>query len=194
MHRVTGWRAALALGMVLSAIAPDGRAQDGDVLRSEAMRRAAVAPRCAALLARHGKAAPVQLYQQGLCLLYGIGRPPMVETGLALLRMAARRGVGEAPLALADTLQAGTPTEQAEALRWYLRAERAGFAEAGWRGIRLQRRLEIRAAHLAYGEIPVAPPGTEIDPTPMALQKLYREGYHCHAMPFGQNWCHAWAD
>lgn len=90
-------------------------------------------------------------------------------------------------MALADTLQAGTPTEQAEALRWHLRADRAGYPEASWRGICLHRRFEICTANLAYDKISPAPPGTYITPTPMALQKLYREVYHCHAMPFGQN-------
>lgn len=78
--------------MALIAIAPGGRTQDGDVLRSQEMRREAVAPLCAVSLARHAKATPVYLYQHGLCLLYAIARPPLVEIGLALLGMAARCG------------------------------------------------------------------------------------------------------
>jgi TPR repeat protein len=175
--------------LVLALHARVALAVDMDIVMNDNQRRAAVAPHCAALKRKNTSSA-LDDYRKGLCLLYGLDRKEQPDKALFLLRKASDHGLTEAQLALADTLQNGTETDQRQALEWYARVKLAGDARAGARYDHLARRIDATATTAADKPIPDPPPGTIVNPTSQEMQSLYREGYHCHIMPFGQKWCH----
>lgn len=158
------------------------RAVDLDVGLNIRERTEQVAPQCATL--RRGAPADAPgYYRLGLCLLYGLQGAERPERGMAALRRAASLDYVEAQMALADYFQAASPARPDDALYWYGRARQLGDSRATGRAEHLKRRIALDAAR------PEPPPGTVVDPTPMELQDLYRDGYHCHTM-YGEQWCH----
>ncbi|WP_156116608.1 sel1 repeat family protein [Massilia sp. 9096] len=158
-------------------------AVDMDVGLNIEARKAEAAPACKRLRRADAPEGPDDYYRLGLCLAYGLGGPEKGDEGVASLRRAASADLVEAQMALADFLQAASPTQPQDAVYWYRRAEKLGDARAGGRADHLERRIALDAQR------PTPPPDTIIDPTPMELQALYRQGYHCHAV-FGEQWCH----
>lgn len=142
-----------------------------------------IAPHCAALRRAAAVDTPSSYYGRGLCLLYGLGGTGRPDLGISALRRAASLDYEEAQMALADYFQTTSPARPDEALYWYERAERLGDSRAAARAESLKRKMALDAAR------PVSPPDTIVDPTPMELQDLYRQGYHCHNMS-GEQWCH----
>lgn len=174
-------RAAVAALAVLSHATAS--ALDLDVRLNIQVRTNAVAPDCTALRATARDDTPTDDYRAGLCLVYGLGGTSRIDDGIAILRRAASRDFIEAQMALADYFQAASPSRIEDALYWYARAERLGDSRAAGRAAHLKQRIALES------ERPTPPPDTIVDPTPLELQALYRQGYHCHAV-FGEQWCH----
>jgi TPR repeat protein len=177
---------SMSTGLVVAA--------DMDIMMHDAQRRSEISAQCSALVKSKNSATDLNDYKKGLCLLYGINSAVRVDQALSLLRVAAGNGVIDAQLALADTLQKGKQTEQTEALVWYRRAELAGDTRAAARYVRLVRRMDAAAVLAAANTIPDPPAGTIVDPSSQEMPALYRQGYHCHVMSFGQKWCHTTED
>lgn len=176
--------AARAAACALALLHPaPARAVDLDVGLNIRDRTERVAPRCAVLRRAVQPASAAHYYERGLCLLYGLSGAERPEQGIASLRRAASLDHVEAQMALADYFQAASPARPDDALYWYARADRLGDSRAAGRADHLKRRIALDAAR------PEPPPDTIVDPTPMELQQLYRDGYHCHNM-YGEQWCH----
>ncbi|HXA46270.1 MAG TPA: hypothetical protein VNW52_01470 [Burkholderiaceae bacterium] len=182
------------IGALLSMSAGHVVAADMDIMMHDAQRRSEISAQCPALVKSKSNVTDLNDYRKGLCLLYGINGTAQINRVLSLLRAAAGNGVIAAQLVLADTLQKGKQAEQTEALVWYRRAELAGDTRAAARYVRLARRMEAAAVLAAASTIPDPPAGTIVDPTSQEMPALYRQGYHCHAMSFGQKWCHTTED
>jgi TPR repeat protein len=173
---------ALACAFALLHL-PKACAVDLDVDLNIRERTEQAAAHCAAL--RRGPAPDTAsgYYWRGLCLLYGSNGTQRPEQAIASLRRAASLDDVEAQIALADYFQVASPARPDDALYWYARADRLGDSRAGGRADHLKRRIALDAS------CPEPPPGTVVDPTPMELQSLYRDRYHCHTM-YGKQWCH----
>ena len=180
----------ILVGCLLAASASAAWAVDMDVLVNDVKRRTEAEPYCPDLVKKKGTLAPLEDYRKGLCLMYGVEGDPQPVKALALLRLAADAGLTQAQLALADTLQKGKVNDQIEALVWYRRADQGGEPRASMQYERLVRRIDAFLVPGSDSTIPDPPPGTIVDPTNAEMQKLYRDGYHCHIMAFGQKWCH----
>lgn len=171
---------ACALALLLPAFSA---AVDMDVGLNIEARKAEVAPACAALRRSGASDGLDGYFRRGLCLVYGLGGATHTDQGIASLRRAASADMVEAQMALADYFQAANPEKIQDALYWYGRAEVLGDARAEVRAEHIKRRIALDAQR------PTPPTDTIVNPTPMELQELYRQGYHCHVV-FGEQWCH----
>lgn len=156
---------------------------DPDLLLQTQARKDEIAPVCAGLLPKTQGLSLQQRYHKALCLLYGVQTEVRAEEAIDQLRAVATEGLLEAQLALADTLQQGTPLQQQEALQWYGRASAAGEIRATLRQARLLQRLQPPAA---------ANSNTDEDPENAAAAR--QPGYHCHMYGFGKKVCHGGMD
>lgn len=170
----SGWLAAVLMGWCAGA----AHAVEPDVLLQIQARKNEATPLCAEVLPRSQGLNLQQRYYKALCLLYGLQTAPRTDDAMDLLRAVATEGHPEAQLALADTLQQGTPLQQQEALQWYGRASAGGDIRATLRLARLQQRLQ--------------PPMPEPDPEDANAAR--QPGYHCHIYGFGKKVCHGGMD
>jgi hypothetical protein len=173
--------------MVIAGLA-HAWAQDFDIVSSDRERHAAATPFCSAHAARGTTLNAEQKYQGALCRMYGIGEPVQRDKALETLRELALQGHAAAQLALADSLQGGTPAEMREALQWYERAGAANEPHIRLRHMRLAQRLS---------QMEPAPDSQPIDgPVPfddMGDPVARPPGYHCHG--FGRRQvCHGAMD
>jgi TPR repeat protein len=194
IHQIARCGKSVAFGLVLCMSENAVAAGDMDIMMNDIQRHNEVASQCPALLKSRSRATDLDKYHKGLCLLYGVDGDAQEDKALPLLRMAAADGLIEAQLTLADTLQKGKDAEKIEALVWYRRAELAGDSRAGSRYDRLARRIDAATKLVAANTNPELPPGIVVNATRRAMSDLYQQGYHCHFMSFGRQFCHATSD
>lgn len=193
-------RRALMLGLAGLGLcsAPAAWAVDPDILLNEQSRREEVAPLCQTLVVQSAQGSPQHTYQKALCLLYGLQTAKQLPLALALLRQSAGQGWAEAQLALGDTLQLGNDADQREALRWYATAVEGGDVRAAGRLARLtQRRNAAEAAkqEAAKAQGKTAAPGLDPLQSDGADDLPFKpQGYHCHFMGLGKEYCHGGMD
>ena len=183
MASMKAMRMRLWLSGFCLAFSTGAWAADPDVLLQAQARKIEAGPQCASLLPQTTGLSAQQRYLKAVCLLYGLQAETKPDDAMDLLRALATEGHAEAQLALADTLQQGTPLQQQEAVQWYGRASAAGDIRATMRQARLQQRLQPPPASADDGF-------GDSENSNAARQP----GYHCHMYGFGKKVCHSGMD